>query len=141
MRIYNGQVSGLRAGAIKSGVACLTIIAMTMAACGSSDPEFQTIETLASQDGLVVLEYAPSDLASGPAAIRIRLDVDKSGTMLYEGEISNDGSAVTAENIQVDTGKQGYLWLCLNGAEQEDVAVRIELATGLVIEEERHCSD
>lgn len=141
MQIYNGQVTGLRAAAMKFRVACLAIIAVMMAACGSSDAEFQTIETLASQDGLVILEYAPSDLASGPAAIRLRLDVDESGTMLYEGEILNDGSAVTAENIQVDTSKQGYLWLCLNSAEQEDVVVRIELATGLVIEEERHCSD
>jgi len=141
MRIFSDQVSGLRTGAIRSAGMCLSIIAVMMAACGSGDPDFQIIDTLATQDGPIVLEYAPSGLALGPATIRLRLDVEKSDTLLYEGKISNDGGAITAENIQVDTSKQGYLRLCLNGVEQADIAVRIELATGLVIEEERHCSD
>lgn len=127
-------------GAIGRSGTWLLIVAATLAACGSGDPKFRLIETITSNKNPIILEYAPSALAFGSATIRIRLDVGESGTVLYEGKISNDGGDITMDNIQPNLGK-GYLWLCLNGVEQEDVSVRIELATGLVIEEERHCSD
>ena len=127
-------------GAIGRSGMWLIIVAATLAACGSGDQEFRLIETITSNKNPIILEFAPSALSFGSADIRIRLDVGESGTVLYEGKISNDGSDITIDNIQPNLGK-GYLWLCLNGVEQEDVSVRIELATGLVIEEERHCSD
>ena len=62
-------------------------------------------------------------------------------TVLYEGKISNDGSEITLDNVRPSASKPGFLWLCLNGVEQADVAVRIELSTGIVAENERHCTD
>ena len=138
MQIYSGPESH-RCVIRRSGI-CLIVAAATLVACGSGDTEFRLIETITSNKKPIILEFAPSHAKFGSADIRIRLDVGESGTVLYEGKISNDGGDITVDNIQANLGK-GYLWLCLNGVEQEDVSVRIELATGLVIEEERHCSD
>lgn len=138
MQIYSEPES--HRGVIRRSGICLIVAAATLVACGSGDPEFRLIETITSNKNPIILEFAPSHTEFGSADIRIRLDVGESGTVLYEGKISNDGGDITVDNIQANLGK-GYLWLCLNGVEQEDVSVRVELATGLVIEEERHCSD
>lgn len=138
MQFHSESESGW--DAIRRSGIWLIIVAAALAACGSGDHDFRVIETITSNKNPIILEYAPSALAFGSADIRIRLDVGESGTVLYEGKISNDGGDITIDNIQPNLGK-GYLWLCLNGVEQEDVSVRIELATGLVIEEMRHCSD
>lgn len=113
----------------------------TLSACGSGETEFELIETIESQDGTIILEYAPSQLAFGPAEIRIRAGENDTSTVLYEGKISNDGSDITLDNVRPNSSKSGFLWLCLNGVEQEDVAVRIEFSTGIVFENERHCTD
>ncbi len=113
----------------------------TLSACGSGETEFELIETIESQDGTIILEYAPSQLAFGPAEIRIRSGENDTSTVLYEGKISNDGSDITLDNVRPNASKPGFLWLCLNGVEQEDVAVRIEFSTGIVFENERHCTD
>ena len=115
--------------------------AVMVSACGSGDRDYQVLETIDSPGGPIILEFARSELAFGTADIRVRAAGEISDTVLYEGRISNDGGAITLDNFRPISSKPGYLWLCLNGVEQEDVAVRIEFETGLVIEDERHCSD
>ena len=121
---------------------CSTLLTVTatLSACGSGETEFALIESIESQDGTIILEYAPSQLAFGPAEIRIRAEENDTSTVLYEGNISNDGSDITLDNVRPNASKPGFLWLCLNGVEQEDVVVRIELSTGIVAVNERACS-
>jgi len=108
--------------------------------CSSSEEGFSVIETIDAREGLIAFEYAPSDLEFGPASFQVRLQGAKSESVLYRGTISNAGSAITLENVRIDASTQGFLWLCLNGVEQDDLAVRIEIQTGLVLEEKRNCS-
>lgn len=119
----------------------LPIIATTLLSCGSGETEFQLIESIESQDGALVFEYAPSKLSFGSAEFRVRAVAGDVSSILYENKISDDGHAVTLKNVRPNTSKPGFLWLCLNGVEQNDVTVRIELATGIVSENERRCTD
>ena len=114
---------------------------VSLVACGPGGNEYEIIDSIDAEDMQVILEYAPSKLSFGSAHFRVRTEGGRSDTILYETKISNDGSNILLDNVKPNARKPGYLWLCLNGVEQSDVSVRIELSTGLVIEEQRHCSD
>ena len=110
-------------------------------ACGSGEKDFRLIESIESQNQSIILEFAPSQLAFGPADIRVSTEGNGETFVRYEGQISNDGGDITLDNLRPNTSKPGHLWLCLNGVEQSDVVVRIDFAARMVVEEERHCSD
>ena len=112
-----------------------------LSACGSGEKDFRVIESIESQDQSIILEYAPNELAFGPADIRVSTELNGDTLVRYEGQISNDGGDITLDNLRPNTSKPGYLWLCLNGVEQSDVIVRIDFSASMVVEEERHCSD
>jgi hypothetical protein len=124
----------------RAGILSLAIV-VPLAACGSGGKEYEIIDAIDAEDMQIILEYAPSQLSFGSAHFRVRTEGGKSDTILYETTISNDGSKIMLENVRPNARTPGYLWLCLNGVEQSDVSVRIELSTGLIIEDQRHCSD
>jgi len=117
------------------------VIVSSLVACNSGGQDYRTIDTIISESTPIILEYAPSALALGPASFRVRKEGDDSGTVLYETTISNDGSDILLDNVKPNAQKAGFLWLCLNGVEQADVSVRIDFSTGLVVEEVRPCRD
>jgi hypothetical protein len=119
----------------------LASLCVVFSACGSGEKDFRVIESIESQDQSIIFEYAPSQLAFGPADIRVSTEVNGDIFIRYEGQISNDGSDITLDNLRPNTSKPGQLWLCLNGVEQSDVVVRIDFGARMVVEEERHCSD
>ena len=119
----------------------LASLCAVFSACGSGEKDFRVIESIELQDQSIIFEYAPSQLAFGPADIRVSTKMNGETLVRYEGQISNDGGDITLENLLPNTSKPGNLWLCLNGAEQSDVVVRIDFGARMVIEEERHCSD
>jgi len=118
-----------------------SVLVSSLVACSSGGQDYRTIDTVISEDTLIILEYAPSALAFGPASFRVRKENGESGMVLYETTISNDGGEILLDNVMPNAQKAGFLWLCLNGVEQADVSVRIDFSTGLVIEESRRCSD
>ena len=119
----------------------LASLCAAFSACGSGEKDFRLIESIESQNQSIILEYAPSQLAFGPADIRVSTEENGDTLVRYEGQISNDGGDITLDNLRPNTSKPGHLWLCLNGVEQSDVVVRIDFADRMVVEKERHCSD
>ena len=119
----------------------LASLCAVFSACGSGEKDFRLIESIELQNQSIIFEYAPSQLAFGPADIRVSSEENGEILVRYEGQISNDGSDITLDNLRPNTSKTGHLWLCLNGVEQSDVVVRIDFATRMVVEEERHCLD
>lgn len=116
-------------------------IVVPLVACGSDGNKYEIIDSIDAEDMQIILEFAPSELPFGSAQFRVRTEGARTDTILYEAKISNEGTAILLDNVQPNARKPGFLWLCLNGVEQNDVSVRIELSTGLVMAEERHCSD
>ena len=114
-------------------------LAAILAACGSGDKDYRVVDTIESQEQPIVLEFAPSSLAFGPADIRVTRGSGPETAVVYEGKISNDGGDITLDNLRPIADKPGFLWLCLNGVEQNDMFVRIDYASSAIVELERPC--
>ncbi len=112
-----------------------------LSACGSGGKDYRVVDTIESQDQPIVLEFAPSSLDFGPASIRVTRGSGDDAATVYEGQISNDGGAITLDNLQPIASKPGFLWLCLNGVEQNDMYVRIDFEKSIVVEQELPCAD
>jgi len=118
----------------------LMLTCSMLAACGSDGPDYETVETLTLGRQTLLIEAAEGEGESGPGLVRVRRK-DVEGGVLYEGTVANGGEPVGIENIRPDASRADYLWLCLNGAGQRDVAVSINLGNGLVVEDPRPCRD
>lgn len=111
-----------------------------LVACGSDGPDFETVETLALGRHTLLIEAAEGEGDNAPGLVRVRRQDVENG-VLYEGAVANGGEPVGIENIRPDASRPDYLWLCLNGAGQRDIAVSINLGNGLVVEDPRPCRD
>lgn len=115
-----------------------TLAAATLGIAGCGDGErYRVVATADTPAGELVFETAPAG-AGGPAELRVRR-AGEDGAVVYVGEIANAGEAIGPGNIQPESGPGGVLWLCLNGTGQPDLAVTLNLDTGLVIEDPRPC--
>jgi len=111
-----------------------------LAACGSDGPDYETIETLTLGRQTLLVEVAEGERDDAPGLVRVRRR-DVEGGVIYEGTVANGGEPVGIDNIRPDASRPDYLWLCLNGAGQGDLAVSINLGNGLVVEDPRPCRD
>lgn len=124
---------------VRSGaLAPLTWLIILVAGCGSGEPRYRELETLELPDGRLIIEAARAAEEGGPALLRLRY-AGEEGAVLYRSTIANAGAEITVDNVRPDPGKPGYLWLCVNGAEQDDIAVSVNLTTGLIVENPRPC--
>ncbi len=121
--------------------AILACMSIALSACGSGDKDFRVIASIDSHGQTITFEFAPSQLAFGPADIRVSTGESDATVVRYESQISNDGGEITLDNLRPNSSKPGHLWLCLNGVEQADVVVRIDFGANLVIEAQRPCAD
>ncbi|MDH4107601.1 MAG: hypothetical protein OEW35_04745 [Gammaproteobacteria bacterium] len=119
--------------------ACLlTITGLVLTACGPGGPDYRLVETLEAGRQTLFVEAARGESDDAPGLVRIRRKGVDNG-LIYEGRVANGGEAIGADNIRPDASRAGYLWLCLNGSGQGDVAVSINLGNGLVVEDPRPC--
>jgi hypothetical protein len=117
----------------------LALTLLVLSACGSDEPDWRALEPLAFGDDTLSFEWAPSPLAFGPASLRVRLRTRGSESIIYEGRIANDGVDIGYENLLPVVDRPPELFLCLNGAEQDDLYVRIHVKTATVVEAAREC--
>jgi hypothetical protein len=111
-----------------------------LAACAPGERQWSIIETVEGGDVAVVVEFSPSETTPGMADVRVRAG-EGPDNVLYEGSIADVDGNISVRNIRPDARRPGHLWMCLNGPGQQDLVVRIDLATGLVIEEQRFCAE
>ena len=111
-----------------------------LAACGSDDPEFETLAELPHGDATIRISWTTGSLAMAAAPIRISLIEGETERLLYEASIGNDGGALTLDNFRPVADRPPLLMLCLNGAEQADVSVRIDTNNGTIIESDQECA-
>lgn len=121
-------------------VRLLTTSTVLMAACGTGEPDYRTIETLELGRATLVVEAAPGETRDAAALVRVRREGARTG-VLYEGTLDNGGEPVGPGNFRPDASRPGHLWLCLNGSGQADTLVGIDLDSGLVIEDPKPCRD
>lgn len=116
-------------------------VALQLAGCGGVNTDFQTVHTIPIKDASIVIEAAQSSLAYGPATIRIRHVDNLNDEVVYESKIANDGGQIAFDNIRPDARSDRDLRLCLNGVEQDDVYVRIDVGVKAVVEIQRPCTE
>ena len=114
-----------------------SVVPVLIVACGSGGPDYRPVDTLAMDEGSLEVEWAPGDAA---AYVRLRKVDGGADVVLYEGRISNDGGTITLDNIRPDVSQPPTLHLCLNGSEQEDLYVRVDMSSLMVVEIERECT-
>ena len=118
----------------------LMLSCLLLAACGSDGPDYEIVETLTLGGQTLLIEAAEGEGEDAPGMVRVRRKDAEDG-VLYEGAVANGGEPVGIDNISPDASRPDYLWLCLNGAGQRNVAVSINLGNGLVVEDPRPCRD
>lgn len=124
----------------------LSGLLLSVVACGPSDSEFVEFDTFQSPDRKhsVVVEMAPkSSLAFSPEAVRLYLAEQDTGErhLLTTTSLANDGSRITGENIRAEWTDSSTLRLCLSGAEQDDEAIVVDVATASFYVESAKCAD
>lgn len=118
----------------------IAVAGVCLAACGPGEREWSIIDTVEDGDTAVVVEFAPSETTPGVVDVRVRAG-EGPDSVLYEGSVAEVDRNISVRNIRPDARRPGHLWMCLNGPEQQDLVVRIDLATGLVVEEQRFCAE
>lgn len=126
-----GWAAGRRMLASLVGAALLT-------ACGSEGAGFSTLTEMPFGDDTVRIDVSEAD--SRAASIRVLLLAGDSERLLYESDIANEGVELTPDNVWAGIGPQSELMLCLNGAGQEDVSVRIYPTTNTIVESDQECA-
>ena len=112
--------------------------ALLLAACGSEEAVSSTLTEMPFGDDTVRIDWSEADTQA--ASVRVILLAGDSERLLYESEILNDGDELTPQNVRAGIGPQSELRLCLNGAGQPDVSVRIYPSTSTVIESDQTCT-
>ncbi|MDX1482713.1 MAG: hypothetical protein R3315_13600 [Woeseiaceae bacterium] len=117
------------------------VVVLAMAACGREEVPVFSLAPIAFGERQIRVDWSPGTLAFSPADVRVLLVGADVETLLYEGQIANDGATLGWDNFRPVTDRYPVLILCLNGAEQEDVSLRIHAETGTVARTDRNCRD
>lgn len=121
------------------------VIAITflVSACGPSDSDFKAFATYRSPDGkyTVTIDSAHSVLAYGPDTIRVYVSATGSRVRnhIVTTKISNDGGIGPA-NISAEWTQRWTIKFCLNGVEQEDSVLEIDIRKLSHTERQEKCS-
>lgn len=117
-----------------------TLMLLTLAACGSEEPEWHSLEPASFGDDQLVFEWAPGSAETDPASLRVRLLERDSESIIYEGSVANDGVDIGYDNVLPQIDRPPEIVMCLNGSQQTDLHVRINTKVGTVIEAQRVCT-
>lgn len=116
------------------------MLPVVMCGCGAGEPDYRTLHSFAMESGTLEVEWAPAR-SDDPAYVRLRKIDRRSDEVLYEGRISNNGEKITLDNIRPDVSNPPTMHLCLNGGAQNDLYVRVDMTSTMVVEVERECSE
>ena len=86
-------------------VPVLTLVTLSLAACGSDEPDWHSLDPLGFGDDQLVFEWVPGSIDAGPASLRVRLLSRGGDSIIYEGSLANAGADIGYGNLlpQVDT--------------------------------------
>lgn len=121
-------------------VTILRVFFFAAVASCSSEIKYDTLDTLQSENVSVVIEAASKPQDDGSVAVRVRRIDARGDIVVYDGSVANGGEPLTLDNIRPDLRSPSDLRLCLNGAGQADLSVRMNVLVRFIASNERICT-